>query len=188
MACSCVRPNYKGPGVGAWCLGLSLQFAVGALMIFLGVRSHLDLLSDPTSGINFDQSVTNLLNDCSASKVVNIFGWFHLIIAAAIGVVVTLGLFVCSIFMLPLCIVGWIQTAYCVISAIVTSVFLRKYLDNLSATATPEEALMHSGDLLFIQMNYGGLLTATLLAFAAAIVLGRASRVSSGESVPGTFM
>lgn len=184
MACSCTRPNYKGPGVGTWALGIALQFAVGVLMIFIGTQSTTDVAHGLTN-LPFDQSISKVLSDGNAWRVVNVLGWLHLVFAAACCALVTLGLFVCGIFLCPLCILGWFQTTFCVASTITTAVYLRKYLDTISS---PQSSFIEAGDIFFAQLNRGGLLAASVLSFAASVVLSRASRVSSGESIPGTFM
>ncbi|CDJ38040.1 hypothetical protein, conserved [Eimeria tenella] len=185
MACSCTRPNYKGPGVGIWALALSLEFALGVLMVFLGS----DAAPDPVSSLeNMDQSLKDLLVNGSAAKAVTIIGWFHLVLAAACGVFVTLGLFVCGIFLCPLCILGWVQTAFCVISTFVTAAYLRKYLDVAAAAVTGEAPEEISADVFFAQLNSPSLLLASVLSFVCSVVLSRAAKVSSGESVPGAAL
>ncbi|KAL8451898.1 hypothetical protein Emag_002587 [Eimeria magna] len=187
MACSCLRPNYKGPGVGIWALALALEFAVAALMIFMGSQFETDAEEEGLGGIKFDFDVSRLLADGNAWRVVNILGWLHLLIAAACGIFAVLGLFVCGIFLCPLCILGWVQTLYCVVSTVTTAAYLRGYLDLLPSSSS-SSSLFKTGDLFFAQMNSGGLLAASVLSFSAAVVMSRANRVSSGESVPGTFM
>lgn len=186
MACSCTRPNYKGPAVGIWALALALEFAVGALMIFMGTHYTTDA-TDGFPNLHFDKNISQAISDGNAWRVVNVFGWLHLIAAAICGAFVTLGLFVCGIFLCPLCIFGWIQTLYCVISTMVTAAYLRGYLDTLPSS-TNEESAFKTGDIFFAQLNSGGLLAATVLSFTACVVLSRASRVSSGESVPGASL
>ncbi|KAL8269201.1 hypothetical protein Esti_006872 [Eimeria stiedai] len=184
MACNCTRPNYKGPAVGIWALALALEFAVGALMIFMGAKFGTDA---DESGLNFDADFSRLVADGNAWRVVNVLGWLHLLVAAACGVFAVLGLFVCGIFLCPLCILGWVQTLYCVVSTVTTAVYLRGYLNWLPSYSS-SNSLFKAGDLFFAQMNSGGLLAASVLSFAAAVVMSRANRVGSAESVPGSFM
>lgn len=189
-----MKPNYKGPGVGIWALALAFEFAVGALMIFLGSDSVPEI-TDNMNG--FDASITDAIAQGGAANAVYIMGWLHLLLAAACSVFVTLGLFVCGIFMCPLCIFGWIQTFYCAVCTLVTGIYLRKYLDKLPLSADtiidlPSDSndvfVAQTGDVFFAQLNSGGLLAASVLSFVAGVLLARASRVSSGESVPGTSM
>lgn len=186
MACSCVTPNYKGPAVGIWALVLALQFAVGTLMIFMGSRS----ISDVTSAIEdlrYNQEISQAILDGNAWSVVNALGWLHLVISVVCGAFVILGMFVCSIFLCPLCILGWVQCLYCMISTFTTGTYLRGYLDTLPASS---DTVWNSstGNVFFAQLNSGGLLAASVLSFTASIIFSRASRVSSGESVPGASL
>ncbi|XP_026192876.1 uncharacterized protein LOC113147228 [Cyclospora cayetanensis] len=182
MACSCVRPNYKGPGVGIWALALGLQFAVGALMIFLGAQS-----TDVSGLQNIDLTQSSLYEDGNASKVVNVLGWLHLLFAVVCGAFVVLGLFVCGIFLCPLCVLGWIQSLFCLISTCTTAAYLRGYLDKMKDPSN-DSSVFKTGDLLFASQNCGGLLLACVLAFAACVLLSRATKVSSGESVTGSVL
>ncbi|KAL8443480.1 hypothetical protein Emed_006835 [Eimeria media] len=187
MACNCTRPNYKGPGVGIWALALALEFSVAALMIFMGAQFETDTEQERLGGLHFDLDISRLLADGNAWRVVNILGWLHLLMAAACGIFAVLGLFVCGIFLCPLCILGWVQALYCVVSTVTTAAYLRGYLD-LLPSSNSSSSVFKTGDLFFAQMNSGGLLAASVLSFSSAVVMARANRVSSGESVPGTFM
>lgn len=181
MACSCARPNYKGPGVGIWALALAVEFAAGALMVFLGTNSVADAMD-----MSFDNNITDIINDGNAWKVVNVFGWLHLVIAATCGVFAVLGLFVCGVFSCPLCILGWVQTTFCVASTITTAVYLRGYLNTLpSQSGSPS---FSTGDIFFAQLNSGGLLAASVLSFCSAIAMSRAVQLNNADSIPGAFL
>ncbi|KAL8436589.1 hypothetical protein Efla_007054 [Eimeria flavescens] len=186
MGCSC-RANYKGPGVGIWALALALEFAVGTLMIFMGANFNPEAPEGPFGLKEFNEDITKMLTDGNAWTVVNALGWLHLLIAAVCGVFAVLGLFVCGIFLCPLCILGWIQTLFCVASTLATAIFLRGYLNEFSDDSGGH-SIVKSGDIFFARMHSGALLAASVLSFVSAVLMSRAQRVSSGESVPGTFM
>lgn len=191
MACSCMKPNYQGPAVGIWSLALALQFAAGVIMIYTGADDGLANPIDAFKDITSSLPISDGQLETNGWKAVYVMGWLHLLIAAVSTVLAFLSMFVCGVLGCPLCIVGYIQSVFCIGCAVTCAVFVRAKLDNISIPGREpktDSGFFDDGDIFFGTINTEALLIGAVLSFCACITFPRAQNVSSGDSVPGTYV